>query len=175
MKTELKNTRRAVRGNLLDLVIILLLLAAIFSVGYRYYMSEQSGAGDELRQANVTFRVENTLPTLASALSHADPIYSANNGDQIGTLVRHPSATTGPVITTSASLLLTTEDGTYVRVESPDGARVDLEGVMGCRGKMTAGGIFLLNGVTELSPGQVLTVYTEKTSFSLLVVDITLS
>lgn len=175
MKTEVKNTRRVVRGNLLDLVIVLLLLAAIFSVGYRYYMSEQGISDDELRQASVTFRVENTIPTLAATLAHADPIYSANSRDQLGTLVRHPSASTGPVISTAASMLLENGDGSYVRVDCPDGSRVDLEGMMSCRGTLSEGGVFMLNGVTELSPGQVLTVYTEKTSFSLLVVDITLS
>ena len=175
MKTELKNTRRAVKGNLLDLVIILLLLAAVFSVGYRYYTSSQGASESELKQASVVFRVENTLPALATTLTHADPIYSESNDEQIGTLVRHPEAVNSFVLSTAASLLLETGDGTYVRVDDPSGTRVDIEGVMGCRGVMSENGIFLLNGVTEISPGQMLYVYTEKAAFSLLIVDITLS
>lgn len=175
MKTEVKNTKRVVRGNLLDLVIILLLMAAIFSVVYRYYMSDQGTTDDELRQASVTFRVESTLPALASALTHADPIYSAIDGEQIGTLVRHPMATTAPVISETANILVEQGDGQYVRVDYPNGDRVDVEGVMDCRGTVTDSGVFVLNGETEISPGQVLNVYTEKTAFSLLIVDITLS
>ncbi len=175
MKTEVKNTRRAFRGNLLDVVIILLLLAAVFSVGYRYYMSTQGVPDDEQRQASVTFRVESALPTLASALAYADPIYSVNSGEQIGTLVRHPSADTSPVLSTAAALLVEDGDGSYVRVEHPSAERVDIEGVMSCRGTVTDRGVFLLEGVTELSPGQMLNVYTETTAFTLLIVDITLS
>ena len=175
MKTEVKNTRRAVRGNLLDIVIILLLLAAIFSVGYRYYMSEQSTSDDELRQANVTFRVEDTVPALASSLTHADPIYSSEGGEPIGTLVRHPMAVTSPVLTTAATVLVENGDGSYVRVERPNSDRVDIEGIMGCRGTVDERGVFLLDGITEISPGQILHVHTEKASFALLIVDITLS
>lgn len=176
MKTEVKNTKRAVRGNLLDLVIILLLMAAIFSVVYRYYMSDRGTTDDELRQASVTFRVENTLPALATTLVHADTVYSTTDGEQIGTLVRHPmAASTTPVISQAANILVEQGDGQYVRVDYPNGDRVDIEGVMSCRGTVTDAGVFVLNGESEISPGQVLNVYTEKTAFSLLIVDITLS
>ena len=148
MKTEEKSNKRFWRrGNVLDIAIILVLVAAICVIGYRYYAANAGGDEADTRAVQIRFAVENVLPGTADALTTGDVLYWESNQQAIGTLALHPQATgTSPVAIFPSEQLLHDAGGNYVSVSSPEGARVDWEGLLNCRGSFHEQNAFLLDG-----------------------------
>ncbi len=171
MKTEDKNAvRLSKRGNVLDTAIILLLVAALAAIGYRYFRLHRSvGANEEIRMV-MTFEVENVEATRLNFISEDDVVFADGTEERIGTLNRHPGATgVSPFATQSARVTLTDADGAPVTVEVPDASRLDATGQLTCLGILHDTGVFYLNGTTVISPGQRIHVHTERASFVLTV------
>ncbi len=174
MKTEVKNTKRFWRrGNVLDLAILLILLAAICSIGYRYYAANAHANDTDGEPVQVRFTVESVLPGTADALTSGDILYWESTQQVFGALAMHPQAQgICPVSVSAASELLRDANGNYVNVFVPEGARVDWEGVLNCQGTFNEQNTFLLDGRYTVTPGQKISVYTEKVSFILTVTEI---
>ena len=170
MKTEVKTQKRFWRrGNVLDVVILLLILAAIASIGYRYYTTTRAADADELDDYVITFRAEGVLPGVVDVLREEEALY-LSGGETLGTLERIPGAMdTAPVISQPTKATLQDSQGNYVSVARPDRAYLDVEGSVSCRGLQDEQGLFLLNGNKPVTPGQMLTVYTEKATMTVLV------
>jgi hypothetical protein len=173
MKNEVKNTKRFwQRGNVLDIVILLLVLAAIASVVFRYYQTQTLAEEQNSQTVRVSFSVEQTLPGIADAMSVGDTL-RLTDGTVFGRLEAHEGAMGAcPFSVQAAQLLLKDASGDYVEATLDTGSLVDLEGVLECTGIYDEHGAFLLDGRYSISPGQRVAVLSEKTAFALCVTEI---
>lgn len=172
MKNEVKNTKRFwKRGNVLDVVILLLILAAIASVVFRYYQTQNDLEEQNSQTVRISFSVEQALPAIADAAAVGDTL-RLTDGAVFGTLEAHEGATgTCPFAVKAAQILLKDASGNYVEAPLETKSLVDLEGVLECTGIYDEHGVFLLDGRYSISPGQRVAVLSEKTAFVLCVTD----
>ncbi len=174
MKTEEKTTKRFWRrGNVLDIAILLLLVAILAAVGYRYYQTVRATEDDALSSVRLTYTVKGALPVLTEEIRADETLYLDGTNEVLGLVVTHMQAPLGsPFSATPAQSVVQDAQGHYVTVVAPDGARLDLTGVLICRGTIDEDGSFLLDGRMPLTPGQTIAVHTERTAFVLTVSDI---
>lgn len=177
MKTEVKNPKRLWRrGNVLDIVIVLIVLASLFSIGFRYYQTNVAPGDEEFKTVRITLEAQSVRPGAVNALTQGNTVYLEGSGERLGVLLTHPAAQgTSPVASAPASVLMTDEQGNYVRLPMPDGTLFDLQAVIEAQGSFDADGVFLLQGRYPLTPGQALSVYTERVSLVLTVKQVALS
>ena len=173
MKTEVKNTKKIWRrGNVIDIVILLLVVAAIASVVLRYYQTQAEVQDQNARRVHVSFVVEDARPGVAEATSIGDAV-DLTDGTVFGELLAHESAAGEcPFAMSAAQVLLQDENGHYVNATLSGAALVDLQGVLTCTGIYDEQGAFLLGGHYSLSPGQRVAVQTERTIFVLCIAEI---
>ncbi len=173
MKTEVKNTKKIWRrGNIIDIVILLLVVAAIASVVLRYYQTQAQEQDLNAWTVQVSFVVEDTLPGIASAVAVGDTVYLAD-GTTFGQLKAHQQAIAPcPFAMSAAQVLLQDAQGHYVNATVSGAALVDLQGTLTCTGIYDEQGAFLLGGHYSLSPGQRVAVVSEKTAFVLCIMEI---
>ncbi len=173
MKIDEKNIKRAGRRfNVLDLAIILLLLAAIATLGYRYYQSVKEAEQDAQQTVLITFEVKDMLVSAEDSVGK-EALYLDSTGDLLGVLQIHKGASADSVfVVRPAQVTVQDEMGNYVTVDNSDTSRVDVTGTVKCIGRLNADGSFLLDGKTPITPGQVIAVHTEKVSFVLKVMTI---
>lgn len=173
MKNEVKNTRRLLRrGNVLDIVILLLVIAAVASVVFRYYQTKNSHEEQNSQTVSVSFTVEQALPGVADAVAVGDML-CLTDGATFGTLEMHKDATGScPFAVREAHMLLQDADGNYVNAPLLGSNLVELDGVLTCTGIYDEYGSFLLGGRYSISPGQRVAVYGEKAAFVLCVTEI---
>lgn len=173
MKNEVKSTKRLFRrGNVLDIVILLLVVAAVASVVIRYYQTANSREDKNAQTVRISFEIEQALPGIADAVAQGDTL-RLTDGTAFGTLETHGDATGScPLSVEAADILLQDADGNYVNAPLVGNGVVDLEGVLKCTGAYDEHGSFLLDGRYSISPGQRVAVLHEKAAFVLCVTDI---
>ena len=172
MKTEEKNSKKAWRrGNVLDIAIVLLLIAAIATIGYRYYRSTNASNDADLNNFVITYEVVQAPVSMIEAIQPAQPIYLQSSQTRLGTAlditVDQESGTIFEV--TKVFGEVTNENGDPTTVEMP---YVNLVGGVFCQGTLDENGTFLLDGRTPITPGQLVTVYTETVEYTFTVLTI---
>lgn len=177
MKTDAKVVKGSSparkRGNVLDLLIVLLVLAAIVAIGYRYYTLSEQGKSELLEDVALSFEIKDAVFTLPSYVTPEDVIY-LSDGTQLGTVQDNNIEDENTALYYTAATVLTTDnDGNFIRVSYPDSSRVDCLGKLHCRGTFEADGSFLLDGTLHLTPGQSLTVHTETATFTMTLTECT--
>ncbi|MBQ7337793.1 MAG: hypothetical protein IJW40_04970 [Clostridia bacterium] len=178
MKAEQKNIKsHAVpaqkRGNVLDLLILLLLVAAIIAIGYRYYTLSGQGKSELLSDAEISFEITDAVFTLPSYVQAGDALYM-EDGTYLGVLQDNNAEDENTALYVSAATVITTdEDGNYIRISYPDSSRVDCIGTLLCRGTFEQDGSFLLDGTMHLTPGSAIRVHTETAAFTVAIISCT--
>jgi hypothetical protein len=163
------------RGNILDLLILLLLVAAIISIGYRYYTKSRPARTDELREAEIAFEIKDAIFTLPSYVKTGDTLYF-EDGTVFGTVLNNSSEEENTALyVQGASVVTTDESGNFVRVTYPDLSRVDAQGKLRCRVTPEADGSVLLEGNRYITPGSAVRVHTETATFYITVVSVTVT
>ena len=118
----------------------------------------------------MSFRATNVIESVVAYVVPDDVVYLAAEQEVLGTVLAHPDAALGRALYAKpASVVLTAPDGSFVSASVDGSARVDVEGRFMCQGSFHDSGVFLLNGVTPVSAGQTITVYTEQASFVITV------
>ena len=167
MKTDEKNTKRTGRRfNVLDIAIILLLLASILTVGYRYYQSAKQAEQDAQQTVLISFEIKDMLVSAQKNVG-TDDLYLDSTGDLLGVLQLSEGNSVFAV--RPSQVIVQDEGGNFVTVDNPDTTRVDVTGTVECLGRLNEDDSFLLNGTTPVTPGQLIAVHTEKVSFVLKV------
>lgn len=172
MKTEEKSKKRVLRrGNVLDFAIVLLLIAAVATIGYRYYRSNGAAGEENFKQVVIVYEVEQAPATMAQAVKPVQEIYLQNTKTLLGTALDISVQQEDDTVFEVTKILgeSVDEDGNPIEVEMP---YVDLVGGVWCAGTVDENGTFFLDGNTPITPGQRITVYTETVEFTLTVVTI---
>ena len=176
MKNEQKSTKPAAvasqkRGNVLDILIVLLLVAALVAIGYRYYAHSGQGKSELLSYAEVSFEIKDAVYSLPSYVKVGDELYM-EDGTYLGVLKDSSTDDDSTALYTSpATVIATDEDGNFVRISYADHSRLDCTGILSCRGTFEADGSFLLDGTMHLTPGSAIRVHTETASFTIAITD----
>lgn len=159
---------------ILDAVVILLVLVIVLGVVFRFNLTENILGKKDIQDYTISFVIEDVRYTTPNYLNVGDKIYSASNGEQIGTLIQATDDMSNIALrVTPASKFFNKADGTIAEVFYPnDESRVDAMGRMACRGMYSPEGGFLLNGTAYLSAGQTILVQTELVSFIMTVTEI---
>ncbi len=173
MKAENKAIKAAAapkkRGNVLDILILLLLVAAIVAIGYRYYMQSGQSKSAQISDAEISFEIRDAIFSLPSYMQVGDVVYR-EDGTPLGTLRDNDTVDENTALYVSAASVLTTdEDGNYIRITYPDSSRVDCIGTISCRGTFEEDGSFLLDGTTHVTPGSAIRLHTETASFTAVI------
>jgi hypothetical protein len=169
MKTEEKSKKQLWRrGNVLDFAIALLILAAIATIGYRYYRSVSDSPDESLKNFVMTYEVKEAPLSLAESVKPDQKIYMASSQELLGTAIDVSVENADDTLFEMTVLkgFSKGEDGTLVTVELPN---ANLTGGLICQGVQDESGAFLLNGRIAVTPGQVITVYTETAEYTLTV------
>ena len=173
MRNEEKSTKRLWRrGNVLDIAIVLLLIAAVVSVGYRYYKNREEAMNAHMQTVILTVQAEDVSVALPSLVRLGETVYLSETNETLGEIVSHPHATNNiPFAVSAADGIVGDGQGNLADVELPDVGLRDIEGVIRCQGSME-GTTFLWGGKTPITKGQTLTVHTEYTTLTVTVVAI---
>lgn len=167
MKSEEKKNKRSVRrGNVLDIAIVLVLVAAIVVVGYRFYQTAAGKGEDDMKNVVMTFRVVEVPEAVAGTVKQNDTFYWDATGEELGLALDVSSEGESIFEVTPCKVTTKGENGEDVVVTLPV---VNLSGGMLCQGTIGEDGAFLLGGRTPVTPGQQLTVHTEEVTFTLTV------
>ena len=171
---DMEGVKRTPKFKILDAVVILLVLVAVVGVYFRYNLMDSFLRGKNIQDFAISFTIEDIRYTTPNYLNVGDKIYSASNGELIGTIIQESDDMSNMALrVTPASRFFTREDGTIAEVFYPnDESRVDAKGRMACKGSYTIDGGFLLNGTAYMSAGQSISVQTELASFVLTVTEI---
>jgi hypothetical protein len=173
MRNEEKNTKRLWRrGSVLDIVIVLLLVAAIVSVGYRYYKNREAALSAQTETVMLTVRAEGVTAAIPSLVRLAETVYWNETNEVLGEIVSHPHAASGTPLSVSESRDVVGDgQGNLVDTVIPEAGLKDIEGVIRCQGSMD-GTTFLWNGKTPITKGQQIVIHTEYVALTVTVVGI---
>ena len=160
-------------GSVIDIVIILIIVAALVGIGFRIYATQHPTVSTEKGEYEVSFRVDSVSYMLPNYLRTGDEVYLSDSGRLLGVLQNSSEYEEGSALAvTPARVTVLDENGNYVSVSYPGEALVDAVGVVLASGYYDANGSFLLDGKIHITPGEVLHVRTELVDFSLTVTEI---
>ena len=172
MQNKTEKTKKSPRFGILDAVIILLIVAVIAGVYFRYQLMDWITAQRNLREYNVTFAIDNIRYTTPNYINVGDEIYFAN-GDTFGTLIEESDGASNIKLSITPASESFTENGEVFTLFYPnDESRVDVRGRIRCTGTFSADKGFLVNGSTYVAAGQVIRSQTELVTVDLRILSI---
>lgn len=177
VKVKGAKERRFPKFHILDAVIIILVIAIIAGVYFRYSVVDMLGNLKNQSDANVTFLVENIKDTTELYIKIDDAVYFKADGNKFGTVMEIAENSDRPLNITPASETFfvkdgVTENGTSITVNYPSETRINAEGKIRCKGVFAPDGSFMLNGSTYLCAGQKYVVCTEKVTLEITVIGV---
>ena len=166
-----ENNKRFPKFYVLDAVIILLIIAIVLGIYFRYNVFEAFGGIKDKSEAQITFSIKNIKDSTKYYIDIGDDIYFKSSGESLGVIAESTENSDIALITTPASETFV-KDGKSITANYPSGTRIDAEGKIKCSGTFAQDGTFMLNGSTYLSAGQTFTVCTEKITVDIVLVKI---
>ena len=170
--------RRFPKFHVLDAFIIILVIAIVAGVYFRYNVVDQLGNLKNQQEATVTFSVKNIkADTAKHYVEIDDEVYFKSNGDKFGTIMRIEDNSEIALSTVPSSESFFKKDadsekGTLIEVLYPPETRIDAEGKIKCKGVFSPNGSFALNGSTDLCAGKKYTVCTEKVTLEITILSV---
>lgn len=170
-KVKQKKERRFPKFHVFDAIIIILVIAIVAGVIFRYSVFDMLGNLKNQSEAQVTFSVNNIKDTTEHYVSIDDKVYFKSDGNKFGTIMESVENSSRPLVTSPASQSFF-EDGYAVTVNYPPETRINAEGKIKCQGVFGQDGSFMLNGSTYLSAGQKYVICTEKVTLEIMIMGI---
>ena len=161
------------RFGVLDAVIILLVIAAICGIYFRYNMMDTIAARRNIREYKIEFAIDNINFTTTSFLKENDEVRFASSGDTFGNLIKESVGMSDSILSVTPASEVFVDNGEVIEVFYPEGTRVDAEGTLKCKGTYSDDGIFLVNGNVSIASGEVISVHTDEVTVSMRILSIT--
>lgn len=153
--------------NAIDAMIIILVIAAIVGVYFRYTIIDFLTSDRNIDDYVVSFSIENIRYTTPNYMSVGDKVYFSADGELFGELTSESENNKEPLNITLASKDFTDSNGNIVEVFYPEETRVNAKGRLLCRGNYSEDGGFAVDGRHYIAAGQSVEVYTEKITVTL--------
>ena len=174
-KKKSESARKFPKFGILDAVILLLLIAAVVGIYFRYNIMDTITKNKNLQEYAVTFSVKEIRYTTPNYVSVGDKVYFADSGDLFGTLLPESDSMSEIALSVTPSSEYFVDDGQIVEVFYPNNeSRVDARGRIQCKGSLADNGGFLLDGSVSLAPGQKVNIRTDSVTISVEILKIEL-
>ncbi len=175
MKNKENNTKEKAlpRFGVLDAVIILLVIAAVCGIYFRYNIMDMIAAKRNIKDYTIEFSIDNINASTTRFIEENDELRFASNNERLGVLVKDPSSMSDSVLSVTPASEIFNRDGQIVEVFYPEDTRVDAIGRVKCSGTYSDKGFFLVNGSVSLSSGEVVAVHTDEVTVSIRILNIT--
>lgn len=160
------------RFGVLDAVIILLVIAAVCGIYFRYSIMDMIAAKRNIKDYTIEFSIDNINSSTTRFIEENDEFRFASSNERIGTLIKDPDSMSDSVLRVTPASEIFNRDGQIAEVFYPEDTRVDANGIIKCRGTYSDNGIFLVNGSVSLSSGEVVAVHTDEVTVSIRILSI---
>lgn len=167
--------RRFPKFGVLDAVIILLVIAIVAGIYFRYSFFDTLNSMKNMKECYVTFKTDKITTNVSREMYDGDAIYFKSDGSSFGTLALKSEEITMVIQEQPATSTVFKDGKTYADVQYPqgmDGSLIYGIGTIKCNCAVSENGSYLLNGTTYISPGQTYTVCTEKVTVNITITDI---
>ncbi len=165
--------KKAPRFGVLDAVIILLVIAAVLGIYFRYQLMDWITNTRNMGEYNVTFAIDDIRYTTPNYLNIGDEIYFANSGEHLGTLIEESDNASNSALIIQPSSETFYIDGVAHDIPYPNlESRVDVKGRLRCTASYSEDGGLLINGSTYIAPGQTISSKTEWVTVNLRILAI---
>ena len=162
------------RFNALDAVIIILVIAAVVGVYFRYSILDFLTGEQNTQSYVITYSLDDIRYTTPNYINVDDKVYFASSGEIFGTLMSE-SENQDPLNIKPASKRFVDSNGEVREVFYPNNeSRVDAKGRLLCEGYYNSDGGFYAGGNVYVAAGQTIEVKTEKVSVSMRIISIEL-
>lgn len=159
----------------LDAVIILLVIAIVVGIYFRYSFFDTLNSTKNMKECYVHFETQNTTQSHLNVFETGDTVYFKSNGETLGTLTIESEEKPLPILTYPAVHTIVLDGKTYVDIEYPQNAEDPLiygTGILSTTCAITEDGSYLLNGSTYISVGESYTVCTEDATIVITITQI---
>lgn len=151
---------------LLDFAIILLVIISVVGVYFRFNVIDMISQNANTKTYEVSFSIKGIRYTTPNYFNVNDDVYVASSGELLGRILQNPNEDKLPSVETFI------ENGEAFEVTYPEDTKVDVRGSILCQGSVTKNGGLLINGSTQITPGQAITVQTELVTVVINITDI---
>ena len=174
---ENKSTKTLPRFGVLDAVIILLVIAAVCGIYFRYNIMDMISARRNIKEYNIEIAIDNINHSTIKFIQENDEARFASNNERLGIFIKPNDdgngVTNNEILPTKPAFELFNRDGHIVQVEYPKDTRVNAVGIIRCNGSYSDNGIFLVNGSVSLSSGEIVQINTDEVTVSVRILNIT--
>ena len=147
-------------GVFVDIFIGFLIAACIAGVVYRCFIYDPNARIEQGESYMVYFEIENAHPSYANYLHSGDLVFDGATGLRIGALAVHDEHIDGSAV----SVLQESDEGQ---------ASLCVKGVIRTVPGELEQGTLVIGGSYQLTPGQVLEIYTDTVSVNVRILQIT--
>lgn len=173
MKKEMYNqAKRNSRFNIIDVFIIVLIVAIILGVYFRFNVVEYfDNMGDE-KEYVISFSVKDIRATTPEFIKVGDSFY-LEDGELFGKLLSESAESVAALNITPALKHFTDSDGKIVSAYYPNNqTRIDAKGRISCYGYYNDQSGFCLEGTNYFAPGQTVSLHSELVSLNITIISI---
>ncbi len=164
--------KRASHFNVIDALVILLIVAVVLGIYFRFNLVEQfSNMGDK-KEYVVSFSVDDIRATTPEFIKVGDNFY-LDDGELFGAIVSEEQGSTEAVNIMPALKFFTDSEGKVVSARYPNNqTRIDVKGRLSCLGTYSEESGFCLGGTKYFAPGQTVALHSELVSLNVTIVSI---
>lgn len=174
MKNKNSTEKVLPRFGVLDAVIILLVIAAACGIYFRYNIMDMISARKNIKDYSIEFSIDNINASTTRFIKENDEVRFADNNERLGVLVlsKDPNVISKDILNITPASEIFNKDGEVIEVFYPENTRVNATGRIQCSGTYSENGIFLVNGSTSISSGEVIDIHTDEVTVSIRILDI---
>ena len=166
-----QGNKRNVHFNVIDALIIILLVAIVLGVYFRFNIVESLKGDDNTEVYTVSFSIENIRYTTPSYMNVGDAVYFGDTGEFFGVLISE-SENQSVLSIMPASEIFIDSAGNLKEVYYDEDTRIDARGRIECKGIYNEEGGFCIDGTRYIAPGQTIEINTELVTLNIIVTSI---
>ncbi len=168
-----KKDRSGLKIKALDVVIIVLLVAVVAGVYFRYNILDMLTGSRNLKEYTVSFEIKDIQYKTENYINVGDKVYYYDSSEELGTLIEaSEDAKNALIVVPSTKTFVPEGTNQAVEVAYPSNTRIDATGRMVCKGTFSDQSGFLFKGKEHIAPGDVISVKTELVTVNIIVTDI---
>ena len=166
-----------VRFRALDIVIIILILAAVAGIYFRYNILDTLTGRLNQKDYIISFEINDIMYSTENYINIGDKVYyNSGSGENVGKLIEASEDSKNALSVRYAKIDIIPEGEKQVyEAYYPKDTRIDASGRMLCSGTYSVAGGFLLNGTDHVSAGDKLAVRTDLVTVEIVITDIALA